>query len=132
MGPGPGRDGRDRQARGSRTRVPHPAEAHRDRPEQLQRPGGRQHGPLELHITPSPGRAVRTPQLLSDVSWQEWRVRGRRVPAEGRSGPTATQTVRSMYKIIILAQAMAVRPPCAVHVVDTAVRYPVLNFFCFQ
>lgn len=95
MGSGPGRDGRDCQTRGPRTRVSHPAEAHRDRPEQLQGPGGRQHGSLELHISASSGRAVRTPELLSDVPRKERCIRGRRIPAEGRSGVTAAQKVRT-------------------------------------
>lgn len=102
MGPGSGRDGRDRQARGPRTRVPHTAEAHRDRQEQLQGSGGRKHGPLELHIAPSPGRAVRTPKLLPDVPRQERRVRGRRVPAEGRPSPTIAQKVQSIHYYVIL------------------------------
>lgn len=93
MGPGPGRDGRDRQARGPRARIPDPTEAHRHRPEQLQGPGGRKHGPLELHIKTSSGRAVRTPELLFDVPRQERRVCGRCVPAEGRPGATAAQEV---------------------------------------
>lgn len=96
MGPGPRRDGRDRQAGGPRARVPNSAEAHRHWPEQLQGAGGRQHGPFEFHIAPSPGRTLRTPQLLSDVSRQEWRVRGWRVPTQRRPGATVAQKVRAV------------------------------------
>lgn len=109
MGPGPGRDGRDRQAGGPRARVPHPAEAHCDRPEQFQGSGGREHGPLELHIAPSPGRAVRTPELLSDVPRQERRVRGRRVSAERCPGAAATQKVRTRK---VLRRRTFVRTEC--------------------
>lgn len=46
--------GADRAARRPRLRVHYPAEAGGDRAKFEPRPGGREHGPLELHLAPPP------------------------------------------------------------------------------
>lgn len=82
-----------RAARRPRLRVLHPAEARGDRSQLEPRPGGRQHGPLELHLAPAPGAVLRPPGVLPDVQQQERRARGRRVPAEGLGADAAAKEV---------------------------------------
>lgn len=66
VGAGAGAAG-DRSARRPRLRVPNPAETRGDRSQLEPRPGGRQHGALELHIASPPGAVLRPPGVLPHV-----------------------------------------------------------------
>lgn len=94
VGPGAGPDG-DRAPRRPRLRVPDPAEARRDRAQLEPRPGGREHGPLELHLAPPPGAVLRPPRVLPHVQQQEWRAGRRRAAAQGLRRHASTQKVSS-------------------------------------
>lgn len=82
-----------RAAGRARLRVPDPAEARRDRAQLEPRPGGREHGPLELHLAAPPRALLRPPGVLPHLQQQERRARRRRLPAQGLRRHAAAQEV---------------------------------------
>lgn len=93
----PGRAARPRPGAGSaagpRVRVPHAAAGRHHRPQLLAGLGGRQHGPLQLHLQAAPAAQLPGAAFLPALPRQERSLRGRRLPAPRRPGPAAPAAV---------------------------------------
>jgi hypothetical protein len=78
---------------GSGVRVPDATAQRHHRPQLVAGLGGPKHGPVELHFPAPPAAQLPGASLLSSLSRQERRLRGRGLPEARSARPAATPTV---------------------------------------